>query len=743
MATTNNPKYFELNVTAELINHKHEEPQPEVVAYAFSSDGRLLVTAPLKEKGSTTLRLPEFTHTARLRILIGPKSDDQAIDYDDLLRRGAQQQLALITPNDRSKEINFRVFPDIWQCWFLHPCFVHGKLLKRVMIGGTSVDLPVCNASVDVYEVDPLHIIIPRLPNDIIDQLRDLIVRPRPWPSPPEIIDMRFPFPIPRPDPDPVPFSQKALLSTTVPTMQSAALSAETAQVLDRLMDATKLRYIAQMGSRLQFQDALIENATLIRPLLCLFFPRFITKQKVATAKTDACGNFQTLFFMGCHNPDVPDLYFTARQRLYGFFDVTIYEPLPVACHTHWDYLCGTEVTLYTTSPLAHTCSPCPPVIGPANWVAFLAIGAHALSHIYGTAPSLQATTTDDNRGLTDSGAPWGGLLRPRVEFSNALEALGVKYYRISWRRGNSGDFLPLSSAVYHYYRHDVNTPTGPMPAWSPYMLGPKDVDDGTGHQVPNLFEIPYPSVAPAGVWDAPPHISEIVEHFGNAKFPSQELAPGMSYDSAGNTVGVDTSGKYQLKLELFDQHGQPVNIVAAGIQYVVPDVPDLTGTIYTTPAAPLGLVDGNSMIITLHVDNNRCFAGIDAPTIGAASADPCCGVLQYQSSDAVNMTWRAKHPHGFALYHFGVVRGVNSVVQLPSPGGWAPVGAGTFSTTRTVDNLLNDNLPAGCAVGGCTVAGFSENLYVDAIATNGWTNELGYDAQAVRAFVLAAATTS
>ena len=66
-------------------------------------------------------------------------------------------------------------------------------------------------------------------------------------------------------------------------------------------------------------------------------------------------------------------------------------------------------------------------MIGPANWVAFLAIGAHALSHIYGTAPSLQGSTDDDNRGLTDSGAPWGGLLRPRLEFSNALEALGAK----------------------------------------------------------------------------------------------------------------------------------------------------------------------------------------------------------------------------------------------------------------------------------------------------------------------------
>jgi hypothetical protein len=77
-------------------------------------------------------------------------------------------------------------------------------------------------------------------------------------------------------------------------------------------------------------------------------------------------------------------------------------------------------------------------------------------------------------------------------------------------------------------------------------------------------------------------------------------------------------------------------------------------------------------MIFTLHVDNNHCFAGIDAPAIGALAADPCCGVLNYAAKDSVTMTWQAKHPHGFARYHFGVVRGANSVLQnslLPAVG--------------------------------------------------------------------------
>ena len=121
-----------------------------------------------------------------------------------------------------------------------------------------------------------------------------------------------------------------------------------------------------------------------MRPLLCFFYPRFVTMQKVGETYTDDCGHFRTLFFKGCHNADTPDLYFKAHQRIFGFFEVTIYAPTPIACHTWWDYVCGTEVTLHTTSPFAVTCSPCPPVIGPENWVLFTAIGNHSVHGIFG-----------------------------------------------------------------------------------------------------------------------------------------------------------------------------------------------------------------------------------------------------------------------------------------------------------------------------------------------------------------------
>ncbi|HEY0503368.1 MAG TPA: hypothetical protein VGD42_07725, partial [Lysobacter sp.] len=556
------------------------------------------------------------------------------------------------------------------------------------------------------------------------------------------IIDpIRIPIPHPEPGPDDAPFAREAMpqlarraLSSSI-AAHARPLDADVSATLQQLQVATELRYAAQIGSKQQFQQALIANALVIRPLLCWFWPRLVTTQLVATATTDECGHFQTLFFQGCNNHDTPDLYFKAKQKLFGWLDVYIYAPTPIACYTWWNYTCGTQVNLYTSSPWARTCSPCPPVIGPPGknrWVAFMGIGVTGLNHVYGASPELAGSTTADNRGLTDGGAPWGGLMLPRLEFSPALEAAGVRYYKLHCRKVGGAD-IPLNGTVTHYYRHDVPTPTGDLPVWSPEILGPVPVDDGMGNQVPDLFKIPFASVAPEGVWDAPPDVGEIREHFASAKLPSQSIAPGMSYDAAGATVGTDTSGKYEVQVDLFNAQGQPVDIAALGIIYAVPKAPNSAGEVHTVDAATLGLVSGNSLIITLHVDNNRCFASIDAPTIASVAADPCCGVLKYHHGDDVTLAWQAKHPHGFARYSFGVVRGASPVIASGS----VPVSASTSPDDYSADFLLNHNLPAGCPADGCPVAGFSENLYVDSMATDGWGSELGYDASAVRAFVL------
>ncbi|MEO8040048.1 MAG: hypothetical protein ABI794_14860, partial [Betaproteobacteria bacterium] len=698
-----------LAVNAPLQSFAADESRPATTAYVFSAGGTLLARSNLDAKGQVSLELSLGKAATGVRVLAGPAIDDEAPQLDDLLRRGAQEQHVRVEAEVARLKVDVALAPDVWRTWVLNRCLVKGTLQKRVLRDGITIDMPVCRATVEIYEVDPIWIIVPKIPKDLLDRLRDVIVRPIPLPDPPPEL---FPgsFPLPGPGPDPAPFAL-ALRAGAVPAAAGSHLAdARAIASLQEVAGNSGLRYLALNGSDLAFRQALIDNAVLVRPLLCWLHPQLVTMQRVGTAYTDDCGHFRTTIFKSIFNPDQPDLYFRATQRLFGFFDVTIYAPTPIACHTWWNYVCGTEVSLHTSHPLAITCAPCPPIIAGDNWVLFMAVGNFPLSRIHGTGQALGAPTAA-NIGLTDGDAPWGGTLRPRLEFDSALrDTLGVQYYRLSWKRDGESAlaYKPLNAAIGRHYAHMVGTDL----VLDAFPLGPHTIGSEG-----NLFEIP-PAVPPLGQWSLP----DVVEDTASGKF---------------NTVAADGStlmdGLVQMRVELFDSTGAPVNIAALGIRYFVPTSTDLSGTVHTVDAATLGLVAGNTMVITLHVNNEPCSAAIAPPAIGGGVADPCCGVLHYSATDTVSMAWTASQPHGFATYSFGVVRGVSGVF-----GAGGAVGGGSFSTTRTVGQLLNDNLPPGCVPGGCAVAGFSENLYVAASATDGWSRQSQYDASAVRAFVLA-----
>ena len=81
-------------------------------------------------------------------------------------------------------------------------------MIKRTTLDGQNIDLPVCDATVEVYEVDPLYIILPKLPKSVLDRLRDIILHPIPLPDPiPDPLPGPFPGPFPpEPGPGPDPF---------------------------------------------------------------------------------------------------------------------------------------------------------------------------------------------------------------------------------------------------------------------------------------------------------------------------------------------------------------------------------------------------------------------------------------------------------------------------------------------------------------------------------------------------------
>ncbi len=749
-----NTSRFSINVTT--LDVRAGEAPPPFVAYAFGRNGRLLTQAEVRD-GRAELTLPELKEPEPIRIAVGPligqkKRGEVAAE---LLRLNAAEYS--IKPDFADKAINITVSRAQWLCW-LRFCTVRGTLVKRTTTGGLEVELPACGAEIEIYEVDPMPIIIQKIPPYILDHIRELVRKPWPPPPPEQILGgVRFPPIGPGPGPDPGP-----LLGTLIrqPAIQAPVRSIGAAAIRQEVMsimaenrgaetaaapgkqaeqprvqlfafpsgESTEIDPAAAMASiqaltevpeiksaaavsLSAFVSSLVARPALLRPILCWIWPWGVSMQLVATATTDNCGKFSAVFFTGC-STDTPDLYFKAYRRI-GFLRFPIYAPLPVACHTWWNYVCGTAVKLVTTSPFAHSCPPCVPVIAPDHWVLAMAVGNISLAAVRGTSVALQPTTDASNIGLTSietplggsSDAPFAGYIRFRFEFDNTLRPdLNVRYYRFRWRKIGSGNpFIDSTEVVWRHYAHVVGTTL----MIEPYKLGPQPV--GT---TPNLYEIP-PGMPPVGQWI----IADAVVDTTSAAFPSTTLAPAKG-----------GQGDYEFELTLFDAAGNAVNGTTLGISYVVPTTLDLTTTIPTADASGLGLVSSGRLLYQLHIDNNPTGASVLPPMIGAAaSADPC-GLLRYEPTDSVTFKWTAMQPYGFATYRHNLVKGATVLPAPISSSGSVGPAPGTHTENQTVASLL----------GSCTIAGFAETVSVWATATDGWRRLEEYDCYTIQAFALA-----
>ena len=726
---------------------------PAIAAYAFSSGGALLDVQPIDENGTARLALPVTSEGDAVRVVLGPQMDKEELTLSEVLRRGGIDAHVALRPNiEKLAPVRFDLTSDLIRPWLGRRCVVKGTLLKRTVSGGITVDLPVCNATVDIWEVDPWPRIVVQLPDLELDRLREVIDGPWPpiaWPIPPRppIDDFRVHNPGVDPgviDPigpvalNPQPLPPRFVTQTVAAqglSARSMAMRSDTASIADHRTGAPERLglpadlQIATRAGRASFERAVIANIDLLRPILCWLYPRRVTKTKIATVTTDECGRFRTVIWRSIFNTDVPDLYFTARQRFFFGFWITIYEPTPIACNTWWNYQCGTEITLVTTNPFAHTCPPCRPIEAPANWVLFMAIGNTSVAGIHGAndttkvgAPGFDA----GKYGLLGGTRPFGGTLLPRLEFDNSLRSsLGVRYYRVSYKRPTDPD-TAWNYSTANVSRHYIHT-AGTDVVITPYPLGPNPVN-GT----PYLYEIP-PALPPDGQWSLP----NVVADTENAEIPTVPFMPAAGYDTAGNPTGTDHSGRLQIRVELFDVSGAMIDPEALGIAWRVPGDTDLSGTIHTVDASTLGMVDTarNCLTVMVHVDNNPCFASIAAPMVDGSAASDNCGVMRYIADGQTVVTpYIGVHRNGFATTSFFVRRGegsTNLVQQVQTPSATSPAGMPAAPSASVTDLL-----------GPCNLAGFLEYAGVSFTGTDGWSDlHGGYDASALRAFVLAPQT--
>jgi hypothetical protein len=748
---------------------------PSARVYVFSGQGKLLAMQDLDEKLTAALDLPGTRESRQLRVLVGPRvesfEDDDKIDRlpaltpDALLRRGAEEMLHL--PNADLPRLTIPVFPDKWKCWFLSLCVVRGELLKAV----SGQKYPIPNARVEIYEVDPIFIILPKLPRLVVDRIREFIVKPFPIPGPgpveiygerilpqARLLQRRVQMDMDAAAMDALASGDESIaapadlsLTEVGEEMPAEQLQLSEAELRSTLLSLpTELRLAAQTGTDFQFRSALLLHPNIAHLLLCHVWPMAVSMQLIATAKTDSCGRFKALFFRGCNNPDQPDLYFKAKQRIlpFPFPMTTIYAPTPISCYTHWNYKCGTEVTLVSTHPLAIASSTCPESV-PERGVVIKAIGNRLLTDIYGTSTNPPGPVTADNRGLTfdstiPSGRPWGGTLRMRFDFDPALRDVDVRYYQVSYRRipsdgSTPGSFIPLQETIRRFY-----TVWLPTPSEVYYELGPQTV--GTTN---NLYEIPKEGGPFAGAtWT----IRDLYEDTIHAKFvtTSPVIAPGAATPLPGQPLPVDRSGKFQLKVDLYDVGGNPVNLAAKGVTFYVPTpIPAGGSSADPEPAASLGLVVGNSFIMTVHVDNNTCAVSMNAPSLDGSTAGDECGILNYTKTAAgaptgnLMLSYAAGHRNSFASYHFNVQRGAFAlprpgVVLAGIPANGQAVDFGGRAITYSATNPTFNMLAQAGGVAFCPVAGFVAQVHVEAWATDGLSILTGYDARDQFAFAVA-----
>ena len=744
--------------TAQRPDFKHP-----LAAYIFDASGLFVDQAEVRD-GRVELPLSP-DDLARARVFIAPVDagiEPKGVSAAQLERLGAYEPV-LQTGGKLIDRIDVAgPILDIWPFCF---CWVRGKVVRA------SDNLAVCNARVHICEVDRIPWWILRLPDPDIFRLRDDLI---------EIL-RNPPIPIPEPGPDPWPFRRQArrfaadpasrvsLNPQPLPPRSALRFAADAGSRVSLnpqpLPPSPAARFAADLASRVSLnpqplppgetitlapelhaslhsrsslvvRDALVRNWKLLLPWFC-HWPHWwwwFRCDEIRVIETDTNGRFETTIFYRCDG-DHPDLYFWVEYDLGAGFE-TVYHPT-VACHTYWDYACGSEVTIRITDPRVPGCGGGPDL--PGRQVRVMSIGLGI---------AVREVGAD---GLTNFGEPFGGTLEPRVDFSRStLISANIPYYRWSYRRLTGPDGVnptvdpgspPIggtpSVMTREVYRHyEVTT------GYQPYFIGPLPITGTDAAPLPNLFRI-WPASPPAGAeWKVVnENIDMATAYFETASLPGGPVG-GPPPEGAPWTDDL-SAGLYEITLELFDTAGTLVNWTAKGIELNIAaeDAPFGVGALPVSAAPPGNriLVSGDTMgfRMTVRVDNNRCFAEI-LSVGGTVTPDPICGFHNYSSpSDSAGLSFIARHPNGFAGYSFATARGTGPVIAGASTSG--RVGAaGTNGFTQVGGFTYAKDVVIGTLLGACSNAAFSERLDVGAMATDGYSTLSGYNAADNAAFALA-----
>ncbi len=706
----------------------------DLQAYVFSSGGIPLGSAPISAKESAVISMPDNMDGRTIEVFLGPvtKENEPTPTVSALKRAGSYALPAryLVEKPEFSFEIPGIVLP------FWCSCNVNGSVINRVTLPDGSVeDMPVCNARVHVCEVDPWYWILKRIPDYEIYRLRD------------DLLKKLYPEKIPFPIPDPGPYFKKAPLINEVSTFTSKSAIQSAPRSLSAELSADAGQQLAMTALSMtdniyELRSQLLQLDYLLYPYWC-FFPYiwpYYRKDCMRTVDVDSYGHFSTTISYDCN--DQPDLYFWVEQLQDGIW-TTVYKP-NIACNTHWNYECGTEVVIN-----AYDAEPCevPDYDIPEGVTLFVLPYKIGYTPIWGT-PAGTPTPAAPFGWLRSDGfvdyntsylghlydSPFGGILRfhhddsyfiPKDDSAPGTSDNSIKYYRYSYRRvGDTGDWTAMTANQSRGYRMEYDD--GSLPTYESYPIHPQTIGGES-----NLFEF-KPRTPPVRTIDPP---TVIVREWttGNlndiaASWNTTITAPAMS-----DLNLTDDAGTFEVKIEVFNESGQQIMPGATTFEFLARNS---GGT--TTRYADTGEISNGAFVFKVHIDNNNVTADVPQPSIGGIQASDNCGFLRYKkNSDSVHVEFTATHPNDHAVFDFTIKRGSNSLSSASTAGIYTEASATFAPPYSDIGGIYQNDFTALELVEDCVNAAFAADLHIWSKATDG-RYRLGIHARDLTAFALA-----
>lgn len=686
-----------------------------LVAWVVDKQGNLIEKQPIKG-GQAKLATESGVLRGQAKIYIAPEMPEamrtRKVNERMLQRAGAYQPAIKLR---NGNIIDLLRIPDITVLPFRF-CTIAGVVTKNFTIDGVSQVLPVCNLRVHICEVDRIEIILPRIPDWEIIDIRDKILD--------VIVHEKFPpFPIPDPIPDPIgPVSLQRTMAASSPISNRLEAQMQTAPK-DEL-----IRGLAN-NSAGNVRQLLIDNFRALLPYLCLFprrWPFLYRCDEIATVQTDCYGRFEHLYFY-LNSGDQPDIYIWIEANINGSWE-TVYQPSK-ACGTYWNYHCGTDINISLNDARVQPCE-CAPLPGQVVWMKRVNTGISIRNIQQNTAGSAHIANAI---GLTqnDQGhfvSPFGNAFPFVVQFGSGLPSAGVTHYRWKYRQiknANLGNVTdtdhPFEGAIYKAYTYErINSDGDTVFYTGSFKLGPEPSPNG------NIFRIPH---AEASV-DIP-------------------AEPTAEWNQDTYSVNVDSmglnDGLYEFTFELLDGNGNAVALdkdifvvdKKLGEASNSPDAPTITA--FGRPENYLLLNGANKAVgfrFVMRIDNDHCNAAISDALVDGNPTENLCGFGQYnnKAGSKVTLGFMASQPQNFATYSFSVVKGNGHPAGPTNTGGYVTQAHDGYSVTN---NVFTKNVDVAAMLGICDKAAFAENLYVRATHTNGNRRLEEYDRSATAAFAI------